>query len=66
MQIILNGDIYYTSERITLHELVNELKVENTNFAIAVNFNMIPRSCYHETWLEKNDKVEIVAAFQGG
>jgi thiamine biosynthesis protein ThiS len=66
MQIILNGKSYQIGERITLHELINEVKCTNTNFAIAVNLTMIPRSRYHETWLQENDKVEIVSAFQGG
>lgn len=68
MNIILNGSIYNTESRITLHELVKMLNGSsaNTNFAIAVNLTIIPRSRYHECWLNENDNVEIVTAFQGG
>ncbi len=68
MNIILNGAIYSTTkDRITVHELIHELKRNNTtNFAIAVNFAIVPHSRYNEFWLNENDKVEIVTAFQGG
>lgn len=67
MQIILNGKSYYTKfERITIHELLSELNIGTSNFAIALNMNVIPSSKYHELWLNNNDNVEIVTAFQGG
>lgn len=67
MNIILNGNTYSTQDRITIHELIHLLNSNSaTNFAIAVNFAIVPRSRYHEFWLNENDKVEIVTAFQGG
>ena len=102
MNIILNGSIYATNDRITLHDLIHALNnksnennsnkynenndnessknnddnaitptidtnnVRSNNFAIAVNFTIVPRSRYHEFWLNDGDKVEIVTAFQGG
>lgn len=67
MNIILNGKPHSTQDRITIHDLIDTLKRNNsTNFAIAVNFAIVSRSRYHEFWLNENDKVEIVTAFQGG
>ena len=45
---------------------VNTKQPRDTNFAIAVNLAIVPRGHYHQFWLNENDKVEIVTAFQGG
>ena len=66
MQVILNGKIYTTQERATLHDLIQELNCNVANSAIAVNMTIVPRSRYHELWLNENDQIEIVTAFQGG
>ena len=66
MHILLNGEIYSTKNRTTLHDLIQELNFTHTNFAVAVNFKVIPRSNYLELWLKEHDKIEIVMAFQGG
>lgn len=66
MQIIVNGQNYQVEDRSTLHDLINELKCQNSNIAIAINQKLVPRSDYPYVWLAENDKIEIVTAFQGG
>jgi thiamine biosynthesis protein ThiS len=66
MQITINGQNYPIADRITLHDLINELKCMGGNIAVAVNYKVIPKSNYLNVWLDENDKVEIVTAFQGG
>ncbi len=66
MQIILNGNYYNLSERQTLHDLVQILKCDYNNIAIAINQTIIPKSKYLDIWLNDNDQVEIVTAYQGG
>lgn len=66
MQIILNGEIRTIGDKTTLHDLVAQLNYDKGNFAIAVNASVIPRGQYLDTWLQSNDKVEIVTAFYGG
>ena len=66
MEIILNGSIYNTLDRTTLHDLVTTLNTTNSKIAVAVNDNISPKSHYLGTWLNQNDRVEIVSAFQGG
>ncbi|HMT03350.1 MAG TPA: sulfur carrier protein ThiS [Burkholderiales bacterium] len=66
MQIILNNNLYNTQDKITLNELVKELKCKRDNIAVAVNLSVIPQSDYNDFVLNENDKVEIVTAFQGG
>ncbi len=66
MQIILNGTKHIIEERTTLHDLTSTLNILNSKIAIAVNDDIIPKSHYLNTWLNDNDRVEIVTAFQGG
>mgnify|MGYP000101834144 CR=1 FL=1 len=66
MQIILNGEIYQLQEQITIEHLLHQLNSNVQGMAIAVNCNIIPRSQYSKTFLNDNDKVEVVTAFQGG
>lgn len=66
MQIILNGQNYQVKDRITIHDLVIDLKCKDGNIAIAINGKLVPKSSHLHTWLAENDKLEIVTAFQGG
>lgn len=66
MQIILNGNMYTLSEALTLDDLVKKLHCQTGTIAVAVNQNIIPTANYLEYWLQENDQVEIVSAFQGG
>ncbi|MDQ5920664.1 MAG: ThiS family [Pseudomonadota bacterium] len=66
ISIILNGISYSLQERTTLHDLLNNLGFNKGNIAIAINNNIIPKAKYLEVWLQENDKVELVTAFQGG
>lgn len=66
ISIILNGTSYSLQEQTTLHDLLNHLGYNKEHIAIAVNNNIIPKAKYLEVWLQENDKVELVTAFQGG
>lgn len=66
MQITINGQNYQFANKLTLHDLINDLKCNNGNIAIAVNQKLIPRGSYLNVWLAENDTIEIVTAFQGG
>ena len=66
MQIILNGTSYTLEQRMTVHDLVQKLGCDSGNLAIAVNFQVIPKAQYLESWLDDMDQVEMVSAFQGG
>lgn len=39
---------------------------QNARFAVAINQKFIPRSSYAMTFVQAGDRVEIVAAAQGG
>jgi sulfur carrier protein len=46
--------------------LLGELEFEGTHFAIAVNYDVVPRGRWAETVLAEGDTVEILTPRQGG
>ena len=43
-----------------------ELEYEGTHFAIAVNYDVLPKSRWAETTLKSGDEIEIITPRQGG
>lgn len=70
MQLMLNDEAIEVENNLTISQLIEWLKandkLEQTNFAIAVNMEFVPRSIYGETILKPNDKIEVVLPMQGG
>lgn len=65
MQLIVNGERRdIVAARVD--ELLTELEYEGTHFAIAVNFDVVPRARWRETPLKEGDTVEILTPRQGG
>ena len=65
MRVIVNGEpreIAATS----VDALLGELEYEGTHFAIALNFDVLPRSRWAETALNNGDEIEIITPRQGG
>jgi len=46
--------------------LLSELEYEGTHFAIALNFDVLPRSQWAKTPLKNGDEIEIITPRQGG
>jgi sulfur carrier protein len=46
--------------------LLSELEYEGTHFAIALNFDVLPRSRWAQTPLQPGDEIEIITPRQGG
>jgi sulfur carrier protein len=46
--------------------LLSELEYEGTHFAIALNFDVLPRSAWAQTPLQHGDEIEIITPRQGG
>ncbi len=46
--------------------LLGELDYEGTHFAIAVNYDVLPKSRWAETALKNGDEIEIITPRQGG
>ena len=65
MRVIVNGE----AREITsthLDALLGELDSEGTHFAIAVNYDVLPKSRWAETALKAGDEIEIITPRQGG
>jgi sulfur carrier protein len=46
--------------------LLAELEYDGTHFAIAVNYDVVPKSRWAETRLRAGDEIEIITPRQGG
>ena len=65
MRVIVNGEQReIASARVDA--LLGELEYEGTHFAIALNFDVLPRSRWAETALKNGDEIEIITPRQGG
>jgi sulfur carrier protein len=65
MRVIVNGedrDIASTS----VTALLSELDYEGTHFAIALNYDVVPKSRWAEATLKAGDEIEIITPRQGG
>lgn len=65
MRVIVNGqarEIAATS----VDALLGELDYEGTHFAIALNYDVLPKSRWAETTLKSGDEIEIITPRQGG
>ena len=65
MRVIINGEAReIASTRVDA--LLGELEYEGTHFAIALNFDVVPKSRWAETALQAGDEIEIITPRQGG
>jgi sulfur carrier protein len=65
MRVTVNGE---QREIAASHvdALLSELEYEGTHFAIALNYDVLPRSRWAETQLKNGDEIEIITPRQGG
>ncbi|WKA27497.1 sulfur carrier protein ThiS [Bradyrhizobium roseum] len=65
MRVTVNGEAReIAAERVDA--LLAELDYEGTHFAIAVNYDVLPKSRWAETTLKAGDEIEIITPRQGG
>jgi len=65
MRVIVNGEVREISSR-SVDALLAELDYEGTHFAIALNYDVLPKSRWAETALTNGDEIEIITPRQGG
>ena len=65
MRVIINGEAREIASR-SVEALLGELDYEGTHFAIAVNYDVLPKSRWAETPLKAGDEIEIITPRQGG
>jgi sulfur carrier protein len=65
MRVTVNGEPReIAADRVDA--LLGELDFQGTHFAIALNFDVLPRSRWAETALKAGDEIEIITPRQGG
>ena len=65
MRVIVNGEQREIASS-QVDALLGELEYEGTHFAIALNFDVLPKSRWAETPLKNGDEIEIITPRQGG
>jgi len=65
VRVIINGEAREIAAS-SLDALLGELDYEGTHFAIAVNYDVLPKSRWAETTLRNGDEIEIITPRQGG
>jgi len=65
MRVIVNGE-HREIAASSVDALLSELDYQGTHFAIALNFDVVPRSRWAQTPLKHGDEIEIITPRQGG
>ncbi len=65
MRVTVNGEQREIASR-SVDALLSELEYEGTHFAIALNYDVLPRSQWAQTPLKNGDEIEIITPRQGG
>ena len=65
MRVTVNGE-QRDIAAASVAALLAELDYEGTHFAIALNYDVVPRSRWAETPLNAGDEIEIITPRQGG
>ena len=65
MRVIINGEEREIAS-MSVDTLLDELDYEGTHFAVAVNYDVLPKSRWAETQLKNGDEIEIITPRQGG
>ncbi len=65
MRLTINGEPREVSAT-DVAALLNELDYEGSHVAVAVNFDVLPKSRWAHTPLRAGDEIEIITPRQGG
>jgi sulfur carrier protein len=65
MRVTVNGEQREVAAT-RIDALLGELEFEGTHFAIAVNYDVVPRARWSQTEIAEGDTVEILTPRQGG
>ena len=65
MRVTVNGEQREVSSA-SVDALLGELDYEGTHFAIALNYDVLPKSRWADTPLKTGDEIEIITPRQGG
>ena len=65
MKLLVNGEEAEVGDSITIEDLMSQLGFPEKGIAVALDWEVLPRSAWH-TVLTEGARVEVVTAVQGG
>ena len=65
MRVTVNGEAREIASS-NLDALLGELDYQGTHFAIALNYDVLPKSRWAQTPIKNGDEIEIITPRQGG
>jgi sulfur carrier protein len=65
MRVTVNGEQREILSA-SVDALLSELEYEGTHFAIALNYDVLPKSQWAQTPIKSGDEIEIITPRQGG
>lgn len=66
MEIRLNGKLREVGQDISIHQLLDTLKLHPLRVAVQVNEDIVKRDRYGEVILKSGDTVEVLTIMAGG
>lgn len=67
MQVQINGNPETLEDGVTIAALLEKLNINlDRGVAVALNYNVVPKSDFSKTRLKEGDRVEIIHATAGG
>ena len=63
---LLNGQLYYTSSDITLFDIINYFKYNDSLLVLELNKSICSRDKWNNIFINDHDKIEIVTIVGGG
>lgn len=67
MEVIVNDERQKVPEESTISTLLRKMNIEDkSGFAVALNQQVVPRTKWKETSLQRGDKVLLIEISQGG
>ena len=66
IQVFINGNKKLLENNKNLIEVLSLLKIAKNGIAIEVNSTVVPKSQYVNTFINDNDRIEIVQFIGGG
>jgi len=64
--VTLNGERHEAADGSTVASLIESLGADRRGVAVALGGEVVPRRRWADTELAEGDRVEVVAAIQGG
>ena len=65
MHVTVNGEAREIASQ-SVDALLAELDYEGTHFAVALNYDVVPKGRWAQTQLRPGDEIEIITPRQGG